>query len=114
MEHQAELPSPKPTILLLGTPHLANRNRDLFNVQFDDMLAPRRQREIDECVEHLRRFGPTKVALEAATDRDEALNAEYQRYLAGTFNLMADEIYQLGFPHCRCAWTYADLCHRLE
>ena len=97
MEYQAALPPASPAIFLLGTAHLANHNRDVFNVQFDDMLAPRRQQEIDECVERLRRFAPTKVALEVATDRDEAVNAEYQRYLAGTFELTADEIYQLGF-----------------
>ena len=97
MEHQAATPSARPAVVLLGTAHLANHNRDVFNVQFDDMLAPRRQQEIGECVERLRRFAPTKVALEVAADRDEAVNAEYQRYLAGTFELTADEIHQLGF-----------------
>lgn len=83
--------------MLLGTAHLANRNRDVINVQFDDMLAPGRQREIRECVERLNHFGPTKVALEVATDLDDVLNEEYRRYLAGTFTLTADEIHQLGF-----------------
>ena len=39
----------KPSVLLLGTAHIGNRNRDTFNTQFDDMLAPQRQREIQGC-----------------------------------------------------------------
>lgn len=86
-----------PTVLLLGSPHLANPNRDLFNVQFDDMLGPRRQHEIVECVERLARFRPTKVALEVVTDREEALNDDYRTYRASTFALTADERHQFGF-----------------
>ena len=86
-----------PTVLLLGVPHLANRNRDVFNVQFDDMLGPRRQREIGECAERLARFRPTKMALEVVTDRDDALNEDYRGYRAGAGALTADEVHQFGF-----------------
>lgn len=89
--------APHPTVLLVGTPHLANRNRDLFNVQFDDMLAPRRQRELADVSVRLQRFAPTKIAVEVATERAAALTAEYGRYRAGDFDLPADEVYQLGF-----------------
>ena len=97
MEHQTATPPSRPRVLLLGTAHLANRNRDVFNLQFDDMLAARRQAEIRECVERLKHFKPTKVALEVSTDRTDALAAEYQRYRARTFHLTADETHQLGF-----------------
>lgn len=92
-----ETSSVQPAVLLLGTGHLANRNRDMFNTQYDDMLAPKRQGEIRECAERLKRFRPTKVALEVSSERDDALNEEYRRYRAGTFVPTADEIHQFGF-----------------
>lgn len=86
-----------PTVLLLATYHLANNNLDVFNVQFDDMLSPRRQQEIAQCVEQLQRFQPTKVAVERLSETADDLNKEYRRYRAGTFALTANEIHQLGF-----------------
>jgi hypothetical protein len=97
MEHQAEATSTRPTILLLGTGHWSNPNRDMLNVQYDDMLAPQRQQEIRECVERLKRFRPTKVALEIVADQSSALNDDYRQYRAGTFTLTANERHQLGF-----------------
>jgi hypothetical protein len=85
------------TVLLLGTGHWANPNRDYVNDQYDDMLAPQRQREIRDCAERLKRFAPTKVAVEVAAERAEALNEEYRRYRAGDFTLTANEVHQLGF-----------------
>lgn len=90
-------PVDRPVVLLLGTFHLANPGRDVFNLQVDDMLAPQRQWEIRECVERLKSFRPTKVALEVAADQDEALNEEYRRHRAGDFALTRTEVHQLGF-----------------
>lgn len=87
----------QPSVLLLGTGHLANHNRDVFNTQFDDMLAERRQLEIRDCAERLKQFRPTKVAIERDTDQGVAINQEYERYRSGQLSLTADEIHQLGF-----------------
>lgn len=65
-----------PTVLLVGTGNWGNPGLDYKSVAFDDMLAPGRQREIAECLEHLARFAPTKVALEILPDQEEAWNAE--------------------------------------
>src|SRR5215213_9269315 len=92
-ERQMESLVARPTVLLLGTGHWANPNRDYVNVRHDDMLAPRRQDEIRDCLARLKRFGPTKVALEVAAGRDEALNEDYRRYRAGDFALTADELH---------------------
>ncbi len=87
----------KPTVLLLGSYHMANPNRDAFNVQADDVLTPQRQSEMLACVERLTRFQPTKAALEVSVDQADALNNQYQQYLRGAFTLPPDECYQLGF-----------------
>jgi hypothetical protein len=86
----------KTHVLVLGTFHLANHNKDMFNVQADDMLAPKRQAEIAAFVESLKAFHPTKIAVEAAAGQPE-LNQKYRQYLAGKYTLTADEIDQIGF-----------------
>jgi hypothetical protein len=86
-----------PRVLLLGTGHWANPGRDYINVQFDDMLAPDRQREIREVADHLKRFAPTKIALEVDPEAIDAWNTDYTHYHAGAFTLTASEHHQLGF-----------------
>lgn len=66
------------SLLIVGSYHMANPGRDVFNVQAEDVLADRRQRELrevvdHEVVDHLKRFAPTKVALELATDYERNL-----------------------------------------
>ncbi len=87
----------RPTVLLLGSPHLANPGQDYVNITIDDMLAPDRQRQIAECLDRLTRFRPTKVTIEIAATSDAEINDEYHRYRSGTFTLTASEHHQIGF-----------------
>ena len=64
MRHQA-----KPTIMILGSGHLANWGADSINYRMDDVLAPKRQTELQQLVEQLTRFKPTKVAVEVDTHK---------------------------------------------
>jgi len=83
-------------VLVLGTFHMTNPGRDVMNMQVDDMLAPRRQAEIEQFVAALAKFQPTKIAVEAkATNKDFV--QRYQDYLAGKYSLKADEVDQIGF-----------------
>src|SRR2546425_494593 len=66
----AQKPEPPATparaeVLVLGTYHMANPGHDIFNMQADDVLAPKRQAEITQLIEVLKRFHPTKIAVEA-------------------------------------------------
>lgn len=87
----------RPVVLLLGCYHMVNHHLDIYNVEADNMLSPRRQREIGAVVQQLKRFRPTKVAVEEFSDQADVLNEHYQAYLAGTFALSAEESHQLGF-----------------
>lgn len=86
----------RPRVLLIGCGHWSNPGQDLIAPEFDDMLSSHRQREIAECVDQLRAFAPTKVALEAWAERADQLQDEYRRYRAGTFTLGPNERHQLG------------------
>ena len=86
----------KPTIMILGSTHLANPGIDHFNTKMDDVLAPKRQREIEQLVEQLEAFKPTKIAFEI-DHLDTETQANYQGYLKGTYELKRWEVDQIGF-----------------
>lgn len=86
---------PLAEVLILGTYHMSNPGRDIFNMESDDVLAPNRQAEIRELLEVLTRFRPTKIAIEA--DSNSPKIKQYQDYLAGKYELGRDERDQIGF-----------------
>ncbi len=92
MKHQT-----KPTIMILGSSHLANPGMDGTNYKMDDVLAPKRQNEIEQLVKQLREFKPTKMAFEIDFSRTAEINAIYQDYLKGTYELKRHESDQIGF-----------------
>lgn len=86
-----------PTILLVGTGHWGNPGADYKNPEFDDMLAPRHQREIEECVHALGAYAPTALGLEIQRHDEATMNQDYRAYRAGDFPLTTNELHQLGF-----------------
>jgi hypothetical protein len=85
----------RPEILILGTYHMANPGHDLYNMQADDVLSAKRQSEIAELMEVLKKFHPTKIAIEGDVDGDRA--KRYENYLAGNYQLTRNEIDQIGY-----------------
>lgn len=93
-------PAPRAEVLVLGVYHMANPGRDIFNTKADDVLASRRQAEIAELIEVLKRFHPTKVAVEGDSG-DDRIAKTYGDYLAGKHELTRNEIEQIGFRLAR-------------
>lgn len=93
---EAQTPPPRPEILVLGVYHMANPGHDIFNTQADDVLTPKRQREIEQVVEVLQRFRPTKIAIEG-DPWNKRYTREYADYLAGKYPLTRNEIDQIGY-----------------
>ncbi|HEX2093168.1 MAG TPA: DUF5694 domain-containing protein [Longimicrobiaceae bacterium] len=87
-------------VLVLGVYHMSNPGRDIFNTQADDVLAPRRQAEIAQVVAALRRFQPTKIAVERDFS-DSRIARSYADYLAGRHELTRNEVEQIGFRLAR-------------
>jgi len=83
-------------VMILGVAHLVAK-RDVHNSVFaDSPLSPKRQAQIEDVITRLARFHPTKVVIEAAMD-NPVYAERYRQYLAGTFTLPENEIYQFGF-----------------
>jgi hypothetical protein len=85
----------RPEILVVGTYHMDNPGRDVYNMKADDVLSPKRQQEIAQLIEVLKKFHPTKIAIEA--DPGGKRGQQYSDYLTGKYALSRDEIDQIGY-----------------
>lgn len=83
--------------MVLGSWHFTSSGLDGINERTDDVRAPKRQREIKQVIEKLKEFKPTKVAVEVDPSRDAEINARYQGYLNGTYELGPYEGEQIGY-----------------
>ncbi len=88
-------PAARAEVLVLGVYHMDNPGRDIFNMQADDVLAPKRQAEIAQLIEVLKRFRPTKIAVERDV-WDNRIPKDYADYVAGKHELTRNEIEQIG------------------
>jgi hypothetical protein len=99
-------PAPLTQVMIVGGYHMSNPGHDVHDVKADDVLAPKRQKEIVAITNALARFHPTKVAVEW----DAPVVAErYPKYLAGTLPPSHNEVVQLGFrlaqtAHAQGVW----------
>src|SRR5215831_1647550 len=87
-------PASKPQIMVLAVFHLVSTN-NMFTQKQGDTLTPDRQREMEQVIERLRAFHPTKIAVEHGYDGK--LNERYQQYLSDKYVLTAEETDQYAF-----------------
>lgn len=90
-------------VLIIGSYHMSNPGLDAVNIGTDDVLAPKRQREIEQLAAKLAAFRPTKVTVEIPYGRDSVSNSLYRRYVAGNYSLDHTEMQQLGFRVAKAA-----------
>lgn len=83
-------------VMVLGTYHFSGGGQDLHNADVGDSRDAEQQRQIAEVLDRIEAFRPTKIMVEARTERDDALNADYAAYLAGDYALANNETDQLG------------------
>lgn len=84
-------------VMILGTSHFGNPGQDVINFEFPDVLHPKYQDQIDDVIESLSEFQPTKVAIEARPDYKPKVDSMYSAYLNGSHSLSRNERQQLGF-----------------
>lgn len=96
---QAKDDASKPVadFLMVGSYHMANHNRDVFNTKSDDVTQPKRQREIAEIARLVERYKPTKVMVEIDTGKQDQIDREFTESCAGKRPLSRDEVEQLGY-----------------
>ena len=92
----ASAATPQAEVLLLGSYHMDNPGLDLHDAKADDVLAPKRQAEIQELTAVLARFRPTKIAVEWDAGNQARLDRVFGEYEAGKHQLTRDERQQVG------------------
>ena len=88
---------PKSEVLVLGTIHFDYPNLDAIKTSEEDqldVLSEKKQREISELINYIKRFQPTKIAIEA-WDSFKATE-KLKRYKKGEYRNERSERYQLG------------------
>lgn len=87
----------KPALVVLGTYHMGTPGNNVVNGKVDDVTNPERQKQLVELVEHLKKFKPTKIAVECDIEDDAKTQETYNNYLAGKYRLSKNETNQIGF-----------------
>ncbi len=95
-ELSVDPPTPRPQLLVIGSFHMDNPGRDVVNLKADDVLAPERQRQIEQVADAIARFKPTKIAIEWPRGKQPELDRDYAAYRQGKRELGRSEDDQLG------------------
>jgi len=90
-------PAPDADFLFVGSFHMNNPGRDVHNTHADDMLAPKRQKEIADVARLIARFKPTKIMVEAEPKSQAKLDEAFAASCKGGQPLKRDEVEQLAF-----------------
>ena len=90
-------------IMLIGTFHFSNPGKDVVKVKDINIFDGESQLYLQAFSQSLAAFSPTRVLLEYNPENEELINQRYRDYLAGKYELGANEIYQLGFRIAKAA-----------
>jgi hypothetical protein len=94
----ADSPKPEPVqVLILGAYHFGNPGEDLHNMQVNDVRTPAKQAELADVAARLAKFKPTKIAVEAISDRADLAYANYQTFVPEMLTKNSDERMQIGY-----------------
>jgi len=93
----AQTSQPHADFLFIGSYHMGNPGRDVHNTKADDVLSEERQREIAEVVRLIEFYRPTKVMVEAGTERQDEISTKFAESCNGSRPLTKNEMEQLGF-----------------
>jgi hypothetical protein len=93
-----DLPAEQAEICVLGTFHFKDAGLDEYKPKFDiDIMSEEGQEQVEELLDLLERFAPTKIAIEIDRVRQAELDSSYASYLGGEKELTSNEIHQLGY-----------------
>jgi hypothetical protein len=90
-------------LMILGTFHFDDAGLDGYKPKYRlDILSSKRQSEVRALLDTLGRYRPNKIAIEWRVEGQDALDAEFTKYLARSeASVGPNEIYQLGFRLAR-------------
>jgi len=91
----------KTKVMILGLFHFDNPGKDDYKEKYEiDILSPKKQKELNEVLDKIVLYKPTKILLEVPRIKgDSIFNHRYQEYLKSEFDIghRKNEWYQIGF-----------------
>src|SRR5947207_10766581 len=95
---QSAAPASAPIqVMVLGTYHFGNPGQDLHNMKVDSVLTPAKQAELADVAARLAKFKPTKIAVEAFSDRSDLVTQKFDGFTPEKLITDPDERTQIAF-----------------
>lgn len=85
-----------PKVAILGMLHFVSKNNTVSQ-KFTGIKNEKSQEEIIDLVNLLKKYRPTKIAIERPYRSDKELNKRYSSYLNGNYQLTEEETDQIAF-----------------
>src|SRR5205814_2757867 len=79
-------------VMVLGTYHFGNPGQDMHNMKVDSVLTPAKQAELGDVASRLAKFNPSKIAVEALSDRSDFVTRKFQEFTLETLNRMRTNV----------------------
>ena len=83
--------------MVLGTYHFGNPGLDLHNMKVDSVLTPAKQAELADVATRLAKFNPTKIAIEALSDRADFGTKKFADFKPEELATNPDERVQIAY-----------------
>ena len=83
--------------MVLGTYHFGNPGLDLHNMKVDTVLTPAKQAELADVAARLAKFNPTKIAIEALSDRADFGTKKFADFKPEELATNPDERVQIAY-----------------
>lgn len=89
----------KHQVLVFGSFHfdMATDGSDVKEGKKMDVLSKENKVHLDTIIQRLKKFNPTKIAIEWTSEKQAKRDAQYAAYKAGNFELPRNETFQVGF-----------------
>ena len=88
-------------VMVVGTYHFDNPGRDLNNPKADDVLKPRRQKELEALASALAEFRPTKIMVERVAKTADLVDPRYPEFTPAELGRNRDERVQIAYRLAR-------------
>jgi hypothetical protein len=90
--------APRAQVLVLGVFHFQDAGLDSYKPQFAfDIRNAERQRELQEVLDRLAEWRPTRILVERQPSQQARLDSLYQAWPGAGLDTLRNEIYQIGF-----------------
>lgn len=99
---QSSPAAPAPVeVMVVGTYHFDSPGKDINNPKVDDVLKPKRQRELEALSKALAEFRPTKIMVERVAKTEDLIDPRYPQFTTADLARDRDERVQVAYRLAR-------------